>query len=129
MTDLSALAKQWLKAKNAEATAITARRALEDQMRSLMGVADNLEGVEKATPNGFEIKVTGRITRKVDSDKLQELANEAGLSDHLSSLFRWKPELNLSVWKATDKAITTPLAPAITAEPGRPSFSISVKDA
>lgn len=129
MTDLSALAKQWLKAKNAEATAITARRALEDQMRSLMGVADNLEGVEKATPDGFEIKVTGRITRKVDSDKLQELANEAGLSDHLSSLFRWKPELNLSVWKATDKAITTPLAPAITAEPGRPSFSISVKDA
>ena len=129
MTELSNLAKQWLKAKNAEATAITARRALEDQMRSLMGVADNLEGVEKATPEGFEIKVTGRITRKVDSDRLQELAAEAGLSDHLSSLFRWKPEINLSVWKATDKAITTPLAPAITAEPGRPSFSISIKDA
>jgi len=129
MTELSNLAKQWIKAKNAEATAITARRALEDQMRSLMGVADNLEGVEKATPEGFEIKVTGRITRKVDSDRLQELAVEAGLSDHLSSLFRWKPEINLSVWKATDKAITTPLAPAITAEPGRPSFSISIKDA
>ena len=129
MSDLSQLAKQWLKAKSAEATAITARRALEDQMRSLMGVAENLEGVEKANPDGFEIKVTGRITRKVDSERLQELASEAGLSDHLSSLFRWKPELNLSVWKATDKAITTPLAPAITAEPGRPSFSISVKDA
>jgi hypothetical protein len=129
MTDLSALAKQWLKAKTAEAAAITARRALEDQMRSLMGVPENLEGVEKATPSGFEIKVTGRITRKVDSERLQELAAESGLSDHLSSLFRWKPELNLSVWKATDKAITTPLAPAITAEPGRPSFSISVKDA
>jgi len=128
MTELNNLAKQWLKAKNAEAAAITARRALEDQMRSLMGVADNLEGVEKATPEGFEIKVTGRITRKVDGDRLQELAAEAGLSEHLSSLFRWKPELILSAWKATDKAITTPLAPAITAEPGRPSFSISIKD-
>jgi len=129
MTNLSDLARQWLKAKTAEGAATTARRALEDQMRSLIGVADNLEGVEKATPDGFEIKVTGRITRKIDADKLQELAAEAGLSDHLSSLFRWKPEINQSVWKATDKAITTPLAPAITAEPGRPSFSITAKEA
>lgn len=128
MTNLSDLARQWLKAKTAEGAATTARRALEDQMRSLIGVADNLEGVEKATPDGFEIKVTGRITRKIDADKLQELAAEAGLSDHLSSLFRWKPEINLSVWKATDKAITTPLAPAITAEPGRLSFSITAKE-
>lgn len=128
MSDLSALARQWLKAKAAEGAAIAARRALEDEMRSLIGVADNLEGIEKAAPEGFEIKVTGRITRKVDADKLQELANEAGLSEHLSSLFRWKPEINLAVWKATDKAITTPLASAITAEPGRPSFSITVKD-
>jgi len=129
MTNLSDLARQWIKAKTAEGAATTARRALEDQMRSLIGVADNLEGVEKATPDGFEIKVTGRITRKIDADKLQELAAEAGLSDHLSSLFRWKPEINQSVWKATDKAITTPLAPAITAEPGRPSFSITAKEA
>ena len=128
MSDLSALARQWIKAKTAEGAAIAARRALEDEMRSLIGVADNLEGVEKATPDGFEIKVTGRITRRVDADKLQDLANEAGLSSHLSSLFRWKPEINLSVWKATDKAITTPLASALTAEPGRPSFSIVVKD-
>ena len=56
-----------------------------------------------------------------------ELAAEAGLSDQLAHLFRWKPELNMSAWKAADESITTPLAGAITAKPGRPSFSITKK--
>ena len=46
---------------------------------------------------------------KVNSDKLQELAAEHGLTDHLPSLFRWKPEINMTVWKAADASITTPL--------------------
>lgn len=125
---LSQLASEWLAAKEAEGAATAKRRDLEDRMRSLIGVAETLEGIEKATPEGYEIRVTGRITRKVDAAKVQELAAEAGLSEHLSSLFRWKPELNLSVWKATDKTITDKLAPAITAEPGRPSFTIITKD-
>jgi len=125
---LSHLAAEWLAAKDAESAAVTKRRDIEDRMRSLIGVADTLEGTEKVTPDGYEIRVTGRINRKVDAAKVQELAAEAGLSDHLSSLFRWKPELNLSVWKATDKSITDKLAPAITAEPGRPFFTIITKD-
>ena len=49
---------------------------------------------------------------------MQELAAEFGLTEHLASLFRWKPEINMAVWKATDEAITKPLAAAITAKPG-----------
>ena len=123
--DLTKLAALWLGAKEFEREATEERRAIEDRMRSLIGVADNLDGTETAVPNGYVIKITGRIDRKVDGDKLQELAAEHGLTEHLSSLFRWKPELNLSAWKASNSTITTPLATAITVKPGRPSFSIT----
>lgn len=126
--DLATLSREWLIAKATEAAAQAHRRTIEDQMRSLIGVPETLEGVTKAAPDGYEIKVTGRIDRKVDSEKLQELAAEAGLADHLPNLFRWKPELNLNVWKATDKSITDALAGAITAKPSRPSFAITPKE-
>jgi hypothetical protein len=126
--DLATLSREWLMAKATEAAAQAHRRAIEDQMRSLIGVPETLEGVTMAAPEGYEIKVTGRIDRKVDNEKLQELAAEAGLSDHLPSLFRWKPELNMNVWKATDKSITDALAGAITAKPSRPSFAITPKE-
>lgn len=124
MYDLETLADQWLAAKEAEAKAQSERRQIEDRMKSLIGVPDDLDGTETASPDGYKIRITGRINRKINSEKLQELAAEAGLSDHLSSLFRWKPEINMSVWKKADASITTPLLGAITSEPGRASFSI-----
>lgn len=122
LPNLSAL---WLEAKAREVKAINDRRSIEDQMRSLIGIAENLDGTMTAKPDGYVVKVTGRINRKVNADKLQELAAEAGLTEHLSSLFRWKPEINMTAWKATDAAITTPLLGAITSEAGRPSFAIT----
>lgn len=122
---LSNLSALWIEAKAREAKAINDRRSIEDQMRSLIGIPDNLDGTTTASPDGYVVKVTGRINRKVNADKLQELAAEAGLTEHLSSLFRWKPEINMTAWKATDAAITTPLLGAITSEAGRPSFAIT----
>lgn len=122
LQNLSAL---WIEAKAREVKATNDRRAIEDQMRSLIGVAENLDGTMTAKPDGYVVKITGRINRKVNADKLQELAAEAGLTEHLSSLFRWKPEINMTAWKATDAAITTPLLGAITSEAGRPSFAIT----
>jgi len=128
MTDnLNELAGLWLAAKQAEADSVAERRAIEDRIRSLAGIAENLEGTETVSPGGYTIKIAGRIDRKVDGDRLQELAAEHGLTDHLPSLFRWKPEINMAVWKATAEAITKPLAEAITAKPGRPSFTITTK--
>ena len=125
---LSELSALWIEAKAREAKATKERRDIEDKLKSLIGIPDNLDGTTTASPDGFVVKVTGRINRKVNGDKLQEIAAEYGLTEHLSSLFRWKPEINMTAWKATDAAITTPLLKAITSEPGRPSFSITIEE-
>ena len=125
MSDLQQLAQSWMQLKEAEKEATETRRKVEDMLKSLLGVSENLEGTETASPDGYVIKVIGRIDRKVDADLLQELAAEHGLSEHLPSLFRWKPDLNMTAWKAADESITKPLSQAITAKPGRPSFSIT----
>lgn len=126
--DLNELSSMWLAAKKQEADATADRRDIEDHIKKLAGIVEANEGTETVSPDRFTIKIVGRIDRKVDSDKLQELAAEHGLSEHLSSLFRWKPELNMAVWKAANEAITGPLAPAITAKPGRASFTITPKE-
>jgi hypothetical protein len=122
------LAAQWLDAKQREASATEDRRAIEDRIKEIVRLNEALDGTETVERDGYTIKMVGRIDRRVNAEQLQELAAEAGLSDHLSSLFRWKPELNVSVWKSTDASITSVLAPAITAKPGRASFSITVKE-
>jgi len=124
VTDVEQLAAMWVYAKDTETTATADRRAIEDQIRKLASIRDDVEGTENLALEGFKVKVVSRIDRKVDADKVQELAAEHGLTDHLSTLFRWKPEINMAIWKATDEAITKPLAAAITAKPGRPSFTI-----
>lgn len=124
VTDVEQLAEMWLYAKDTETTATADRRAIEDQIRKIASISDDVEGTENLALEGFKVKIVGRIDRKVDADKVQELAAEHGLTDHLSTLFRWKPEINMAIWKATDEAITKPLAAAITAKPGRPSFTI-----
>jgi hypothetical protein len=127
-TDMNELAQMWLRAKQAEKDATEGRRDIEDHIKKLARIAENLDSTETVEPGQYVIKIAGRIDRKVDGDKVQELAAEHGLSDHLATLFRWKPELNMSAWKAADETITGPLAGAITAKPGRPSFSITPKE-
>lgn len=126
MNSLDECAAAWMAAKQAEADAVTLRRQLEDRMASLIGIAANAEGTTNAqAPGGYKIKVVARIDRKVDSDMVQELAAQHGLTEHLSSLFRWKPELNKAQWDHCAQNIRDALAGAITAKPGRPSFTIT----
>ena len=119
------LYQQWLNAKQIEAAAVKTRRDIEDQLVKAFEIPENLEGTKNLEAESFKIKIEGRINRKVNADKLQELAAEHGLTEHLSSLFRWKPEINMTLWKAADASITAPLLDAITATPGRPSFTIT----
>jgi hypothetical protein len=119
---------QWLKAKADEAAAIQARREIEDKISGLFDLSPALDGTQTHKDGQYIVKVTGRINRKVNGDKLQEVAAEHGLSDHLTSLFRWKPEINMAAWKAAAPAITGPLADAITSTPGRPSFTITIQE-
>tara|TARA_R110000868_G_scaffold101771_9_gene280272 strand:- start:8869 stop:9249 length:381 start_codon:yes stop_codon:yes gene_type:complete len=120
--------QQWLNAKAVETAAIKARRDLEDEMVKTFGVAETLEGTVNFDADTYQVKIEGRINRKINADKLQELAAENGLTEHLASLFRWKPEINAYAWRAAKPEITTPLLDAITATPGRPSFTITIKE-
>jgi hypothetical protein len=119
---------EWLAAKAAENEAVAKRRDLEDRICGKFDVPSNLDGTIKLSDGWHEARVVGRINRKVDGDKLQELAAEAGLSKHLPALFRWKPEINAAAWKSASKEITAPLLDAITSTPGRPSFTIITKE-
>ena len=119
------LYQRWLDAKKLETAVVTERRQLEDQMVDLFGIPKDLDGTIKREADGFQIKMEGRINKKIDSDKLQMLAAEAGLSEHLSSLFRWKPEINAKAWNSASDAVTKPLLDAITSTAGRPTFTIT----
>jgi hypothetical protein len=123
--NLADLSAQWIAAKDAEKAAQDTRRVIEDRMLSLIGLPEAFEGTESAAAPGYKIKLVGRLNHKIDSDKLQEIAAENGLTDHLSSLFRWKPEINVRSWKAADESVTNALLDAITTTPGRPSFAIT----
>jgi hypothetical protein len=118
LNDIAQLSRAWMEAKQNEREATEARRAIEDQICALTKETE-------LTLEGYKIKINARIDYKIDADLLQEVAAEAGLSGHLSSLFRWKPDINVTAWKAADDSITRALSAAITAKPGRPSFSLT----
>lgn len=125
MDTIASLSAEWLQAKEDERQAIERRRRIEDAMTVYLGISETMEGVSTHESDGYKIKVTARMNRKVDGDKLQDIAAEHGLTDHIGSLFRWKPEINMASWKAADESITRPLMGAITTTPSRPSFSIT----
>jgi len=122
------LCEKWLAAKAAENAAIEARRTIEDQLTAMLDLAPDAEGTTTAKRDGYVIKATCRLNRKVDGDKLQELAHDAGLTEHLASLFRWKPEISMKEWKAAAPNITGPLSGAITTTAGRPSYTITKEE-
>ena len=123
------LPAEWLAAKEAENRAKDKRQELEDQMAAFFGFDPNSEGPFNFEQDGYTVKVVGRMNRKVDSDTLQELARENGLETYLQTLFKWEADVKLTAWKSTSPEITEKLAGAITTKPGRPSFSITVKEA
>ena len=128
MNDLERLAQDWEEAKAFEAQAIARRREIEDQLTKALAIPKDLEGTKNEDAGQYKIKIVGRLDRKVNADKLQELAQESGLTEHLGSLFRWKPEINMTAWKAAHESITAPLLDAITTTAGRPSYAITRKD-
>jgi len=120
--------QEWLDAKEAERVAVERRRAIEDTLLAQYALGEQFEGTMTEQDGAYTVKVVGRMSRTVDSELLQELAAENGISMMLGHLFRWKPEINAGAWKNASPEITAKLAGAITTKPGRPSFTISKKD-
>lgn len=123
--ELENLAAQWLSAKAAEAVAVERRRILEDQIAEIVAFEAHSEGTTTMQAEGYTIKIAGRLTRKVDADLIQELAAEHGLNSLLTTVCRWKPELEIKAWKALPEEHRAALSKAITTTAGRPSFAIT----
>ncbi len=128
MSDIDQMAADWIAAKAEEKSAVERRRAIEDSLVAMMDIRPDAEGTTNLKTDKFAIKAVGRLDRKIDAEKIQEIATENGTYDHLAQLFRWKPEINMAIWKATAKEITEPLLAAITTTAGRPSFTITIKE-
>ena len=122
------LYEEWIKAKEEETAAITRRRAIEDEIAKKLNVPEDWEGSYTMKDGGFKINVKRAFTRKVDDKRLTALANEFGLQEYLSTLFRWKPEINLKAWKDTEPSVIDKLAQAVTTTPGRVSFKIEEEE-
>lgn len=119
------LLAKWREAKAIEKKAIEERRNAEDELVNMFAIDKASEGTSNVEYCGFKIKVTTRFNHKINSQQLQELATEHGLDEMLGYLFRWKPEIDMKAWKAASPEITSKLAPAITTDAGRPSFTIT----
>lgn len=128
MNNLTALVAAWVECKRAENEFTTRRREIEEEITLALNLPESMEGSQTEVVGRYEVKITGRMNRKIDAEKLQDIALEHGLSDHLPVLFRWKPEINMTLWRHADESITRPLMAAITTTPGRPSFSITEKE-
>ena len=122
------LVETWAQAKQAEKMAIETRRKAEDEISKICDINPAHEGTVNLDIDHYKVKIESKFTRKIDSDKLQEIAGESGLTDHLFTLFRWKPEIEMKTWKAADPAITSVLIKAVTTSAGRPSYSITTEE-
>lgn len=122
--DIKELAAKWKVCKDMELSATERRRKIEDELAIYYKVSQQDEGTLNFVEDGYKIKLTTKINKSVDSDKLQEIAAEHGLTAKLSNLFRWKAEINTALWRAETDEVRDILSDAITAKPARPTFSI-----
>lgn len=125
--ELAKLGSEWMAAKYAETEATERRRSIEDRITAAMDVTPTADGTKRAEIDGMRITVSTRLNRRVDGDKVQEIAAERGVEwPVLQRLFRWRPELNVREWRAEHETITGPLSAAITTTAGRPSVSVEI---
>ena len=122
------LYQQWMEAKAAETEMTTRRRAIEEEIAKSLAVPEDWEGSYTMKDGGFKINVKRAFTRKVDDKRLTALANEFGLQEYLSTLFRWKPEINLKAWKDAEPTVTDKLAQAVTTTPGKIGIKIEEEE-
>lgn len=124
---LAWLAAKWNERKRLESEAVALRRAIEDQIAMAMEYTETQDrSISADLPEqGIRITLTPRHSRKVDGEKVQEIAAELGIEwPALQRLFRWRPELNVREWRLESQQITGPLSAAITTTAGRPSVSV-----
>lgn len=127
-SEIHGLALLWQQKKEAEKRIVDERRQIEDKLTEMLGLSEQSEGSKTIEIGSVKMTIIGRVSKHIDADLLQDIAAEHGLTNQLSSLFRWKPEINMKEWRNANEQITRTLSGAITTKPGRPSYSVTFKE-
>ncbi len=118
------LLEEWRLAKQVEIETANKRRRIEDTIKQILGVDENIEGVRSFAFADEILKITLRFDRKVDVEAVKAIAYQHGLEDWLEKLFRWKAKVEFRTWRSAPAQVTTILSPAITTRPKRATFSL-----
>ena len=123
------LVRKLYEAKQAETAAKEIRVALEAKLAIVIGgVPLDWEGSRTKSVGDYKVKLTRNISVKIDTDLLKEIAASKKLYEAMNDCFRWKPELNKSVWRETAETVRLAFAPAMEFTPGKVCFTVTQKE-
>lgn len=124
---ISEAAAAWLDAKQAEETANAKRLEAEQKLCALIEHKD--EGATKVEAGPYKITLTGKLTRSLEPEKIDDLAQRIPVPI-LQRLVQYKPSLNLKELRyieANEPEHYRVFAEALTVKPAKTAVSIELK--
>lgn len=117
------LAARWLELKKAEKCMQDMRYEVEAMLHYKNINDERLEGTITLETDQYKIKETRKLTTKIDAVKYEMVKDQLGSI----SPVRFKPELDVKVYKAIEKAnpdLYKLCQSFVSVKPAKPSFSI-----
>ena len=125
--ELEHLAQEWFNVKARERKANAKRLAIESQILKLAPARE--EGSSSLTlPNGVRIHATGKLSYKVDLDKLLELTANWPKEQKPIKVETMADEAALKFYRANRPDLWRKLADAVTVKPLKTSITIEEPD-
>lgn len=125
---LDELAALWNEAKEEERQANARRVSIESKIAEMVGVKD--EGVTSVDGQFYKVKTTGKLTRSVDSDAVQNVWEV--MPEEVRKCFKWEAKLDTKNYRALCSMrddLIPELNRYITTKPAKASISIEeIKD-
>ncbi len=122
MTNVQALARDWLEAKRAENAANAARIKIEEQLAEAMEVPD--EGSKTHKIDGFKITVTQPVARKLDAAAWEKVKHHVS-PDMAPIKVKIEPDATGCKWlAANDPKTWRKIAAAFETKPGKIGFKV-----
>ena len=119
---LSELIAARIAAKRIEDEAVVERRRIDKAIADMLKDPAKPEGSVSQRTEGCKVTVTYAVTRKVDSDRLQQEWDK--LTPAVAGAFRWKADVSVSELRKLEGSEAAAAASFITASPAAPSIKI-----
>jgi hypothetical protein len=117
MTNVQALARDWLDAKRAENAANAARIKIEEQLAEALDVPD--EGSKTHKIDGFKVTLTQPVTRKLDASAWENVKHHVS-PDMAPVKVKLEADVFGCKWLAVNDATTwRKIASAFETKPGK----------